>query len=333
MSGRDRSVEARGLIARLSREAAELRARLVLAPLLPGGKIRTRVSGLIYELRPTRPFVGWGHFRPLNDREAEPVGAALPWERAAYLELFPALRVVLLWPDPRPARSGTWWAVPYNESDARQRFGPRVGSSTTEPRPVFLGDPENGAEPFERVLARVDGDTLWYDGPDPLADPRQAEWLRDAARQTEWPDHLLPGLASAQRLALLYARLRAIEITSAAERWREFQPERRTDRERRAWLRRLTESERLEARLRAALAKADAVLHGYREAPGPDGATSSVIVEWSEQGRTRRYRSAVALDTSVISSGICLSDQDGKFDLTSLVSVMRDAPDWAAEDG
>jgi hypothetical protein len=80
-------VDTRALVARLSREAQELRGREILAPLLPGGRIRTRLGGLVYEFRPQRTFVGWGHFRPLDARTAKPVGEALPWERAAYLEL------------------------------------------------------------------------------------------------------------------------------------------------------------------------------------------------------------------------------------------------------
>src|SRR5258707_1015301 len=162
-------VDARALIARLAQESRQLLAREIIAPLLPEGRIRTRVSGLVYEFKPREPFVGWGRFRPVNEREAEPLGEAQPWERAGYLELFPILRVVLLWPDTSGRYPGTWLALPYNESDARQRFG-----FGREPLPVFLCDPTAGAERFERVLARVDGRMLWFEGPDVLADPIHA---------------------------------------------------------------------------------------------------------------------------------------------------------------
>jgi hypothetical protein len=141
-----------------------LRAR-DLAPLLPGGRIRTSWTGW-YEFD-RAAVVGWGRFRPVSEREAEPVGAALPWQRGAYLALFPVLRMILLWPDAAGGPAGRWLALPFNESDAHQRFGLPSG----EPLPVHLCDPTDGAAPFERVIARVDGATLWFDGPDPLADP------------------------------------------------------------------------------------------------------------------------------------------------------------------
>src|ERR1700738_1630406 len=92
-------VDPRALNARLSQESQQLLEREIIAPLLPGGRIRTRLNGLIYEFRPLQRFVGWGKFRPVSDGEAEVLGEALPWERGGYLELQPALRMVLLWPD------------------------------------------------------------------------------------------------------------------------------------------------------------------------------------------------------------------------------------------
>ena len=108
MSDRKSRPDVRARVARLGREGASLLGREILAPALPGGRIRTRLSGLVYEFRLKREFTGWGRFRPVNEREVELAGEALPWERGAYLELFPVLRVILLWPDPRPRRTGTW---------------------------------------------------------------------------------------------------------------------------------------------------------------------------------------------------------------------------------
>src|SRR5579883_2261327 len=146
------NVDPRALIARLNQEGQQLLNREIIAPLLPGGRIRTRVGGLIYEFKVRERFVGWGRFRPLNEGEAEVLGEAL------------------LWPDTSGRAPGTWLALPYNESDAQQRFG-----FAMEPLPVFLCDPTGGAERFERVLARVDGRTLWFEGPDTLAEPTHAE--------------------------------------------------------------------------------------------------------------------------------------------------------------
>ncbi len=101
-----KNVDPRALIARLNQESKALLEREIIAPLLPGGHIRTRVGGLVYEFKPRARFAGWGRFRPLNEREAEPLGEALPWERGAYLELFPILRWERIWRRRWPA-----WAL------------------------------------------------------------------------------------------------------------------------------------------------------------------------------------------------------------------------------
>jgi hypothetical protein len=100
-------------------------------------------------------------------------------------------------------------------------------------------------------------------------------------------------------------------------------------RQREASLREQAAGRRLEERLRQALAKADATLHRFVEVAEADGLPPVLVVEWSQRGQTRRYRSTVGANLAVVSSGICLSGRDGDFDLTSLVSVMRDAPGWA----
>jgi hypothetical protein len=315
-------VDARALIARLNNQSRTLLQREIVAPLLPGGRIRTRLGGMVHEFYPTREFVGWGRFRPINEREAEVLEEALPWERGGYLELFPALRVVLLWPDTHPKRPGMWWAVPFNDSDAYQRFGFRA-----EPLPVFLSDPTNGAERFERVIVRVEGRNLWFDGPDVLADPTHAEWLRDAAANIDQLERFLPGLAGSERLALLFWQVHQIETTLAGASSRIARPQQpQSHQQQQELLRRQVLSSRLEQRLRHALEKADAVLHSYSEITNTDGSPGHLVVEWSEQGQTRRYRSTIDPRFTVVSSGICLSDRDQDFDLTSLVNVMTDAP-------
>ena len=306
------------MVARFSHEAAALRGREILAPLLPGGRIRTRLGGLIYEFRLRDTFVGWGRIRPLDDRTADLAGAALPWERAAYLELFPLLRVVLLWPD----TDGTWWALPYNGGDARQRFG----LDPVAPLRVYLCDPTDGAECFARVLARVDGRTLLCDGPDPLADPAHAEWLRDALVAEEAPERFLPGLAASERQALLRAQMRALALDEGAAGTLDITARERGPRRQRERLQRAARPAQLEQRLRRALEKANATLLGYGETTQTDGTPAGIVVEWSDRGGRQRYRSILAPDLDVVSSGICLSGRDADFDLTSLVGVMADSP-------
>jgi hypothetical protein len=319
----------RALISKLNQQSKQLLEREIIAPLLPGGKIRTRIAGMVYEFKPKGKFTGWGRFRPLNEREAEPLGEALPWERGVYLEQFPALRVILLWPDFDVRRPGTWWALPFNESDARQRFGLQA-----EPLPVFLCDPTDGAERFERAVARVDGKTLWFDGPDTLADPTHAEWLRDTTSDIEHLETFLPGLAGSERLALLFWQMRQVELAlpDASHQSKRISSENQGNQlphdvvQQRAWIQQKARQGQLEQILRHALEKADATLHSFSEIPPVEDSSGYLVVEWSEQGRTRRYRSTIDPRLTVVSSGICLSGRDRDFDLTSLINVMTDSP-------
>lgn len=312
-------LDPRALIARLNQQSRELLQREIIAPLLPGGRIRTRLAGLIYEFTVQTQFSGWGRFAPQDERTAGMLGEALPWERGAYLELLPALRVVLLWPQQDARAPGTWLALPYNEGDAYQRF-----RFPLELLPVFLCDPTAGAERFARVIARVDGRTLWFEGPDVLANPEHAEWLREAACQ-ETGQKLLSGLAGSERLALLFWRLRQLELSLPAGAEPAEHLPRAVRRQMRAWLEQQTQRLHLEQRLQHALAKADATLHTVSEISTPDGMHIQLLIEWSADGQTRRYRSVIDPALTVVSSGICLSGRDHEFDLTSLVSVLADA--------
>ncbi|GHO45542.1 hypothetical protein [Ktedonospora formicarum] len=301
-------VDPRALIARIHQQSQEALRREIIAPVLPQGRIRTRIAGLVYEFELVpKDFVGWGRFRPRNEREVELIEEAQPWERGGYLELLPALRVVLLWPDNTMRVPGTWWAIPFNSSDAHQRFG-----ISAEPIPILLCDPGNGAERFERAIARVDGKQLWFEGPDLRSDPRHAEWLRDATTREDTVERLLSGLAASERQAFLIWQVRQLEKTLAEERRASGFA---------------SDNIALEARLRYALAKADARLHSFSELPGYAGAPSHLVVEWSMREQDYRYRSTIDTQLNVVSSGICLSDRDSDFDLTSLVDVMINADD------
>jgi hypothetical protein len=309
------------LVARLNQQAAALRDQTIVAPVLRGGKIRSRLSGVIYEFKLTRPFAGWGKFRPVSDSEVEPLEEALPYERANYLELFPTLRVILIAPLTGrnfPPENQVWLALPYNFSDARQRFGFNEGELLS----VCLADPLGGAQAFERVIVRVDGKLLWFDSPDTLADPTHAEWLRDATAQTEPPANMLAGLANSERMALLFWQIRHFTGNQNLE-----QPRFQNFEEQREWLRQQITSSRLEQVIRHALAKADATLHTFSQTTNLDGTPGALVVEWSANGQSFRYRSTIDSNLNVVSSGICLSGRDRDFDLTSLVNVMQSDSD------
>lgn len=274
---------ARNLIEKLARAEAALRGRIFLAPLMGDGRARLRLQGLVYELVVQVPRPGWWRCKMLDAGRARAVEEAEPWQRGEYLALWPALRLVLL----EPLGPAAWLALPFNPSDAQQRFG-LAG-------PLALGLVEGG-QPFERVMARVEGGALWYDDVDRRGDPALAGELREAllaARAEPGLAGLAPGEQAAYRLlAGKQAAATAVDQTTR-ERYR----------------------------LRHALELGGARLIGYE--PVENGAR----VIWERDGQ--RSVTLVDANLNVVSAGICLSGEDERFDLASIVGVVRDAPDFA----
>src|SRR5690349_10497978 len=84
------------LIDSLARDEAALRGQTFLAPLLADGRARLRMHGLVYELAVARAQAGWWLCKALDSTRAGVAEAAQPWQRGAYLALWPALRLVLV---------------------------------------------------------------------------------------------------------------------------------------------------------------------------------------------------------------------------------------------
>jgi hypothetical protein len=271
------------LIDALAREEAALCGQAFLAPLLGRGRARIRVRGLVYELEVAGARPGWWICRMLDARRAALVAAAEPWQRGEYLALWPALRLVLV----ERLRGDDWLALAFNPSDAFQRFAIRG------PLVVRLVE---GGQPFERVIGRVEGATIWYDEQDRRADPPTAELLRDALA-AGYPAPSPGGIGAGERAA--YALL--IERRAAAAQARE--------------------AERVERRLREALMVGGARLVGYEASAG------ILRVTWERDGQCSVTLVNIGLE--VVSAGICLSGEDQRFDLASIIDVVRDAPRFA----
>ncbi len=292
-----RKQRALDLINKLSRAEASLQGQEFLAPLVRRGRARLRIQGLIYELALPDAQPGWWICRMLNAHQAECIEEALPWQRGDYLARWPALRLVLL----EPLRAGAWLALPYNPSDAAQRFG-LAG-------PLLVQLVEQG-QPFERIIGRVEGQTIWYDEPDRRADLATAEALRETyAASRETPG--LPGLGAGEQAAYLLLINRKNEAQAAAAEGEQAP-------------RATAAGDRTEQRLRHALEIGGARLLGYRMS----GQGLQVI--WERDGQ----RSVVLVDDdlSVVAAGICLSGEDRRFDLASIVGVVRDSPAFARYD-
>jgi hypothetical protein len=262
-------------------EAAEndflQREREVLAPVLPGRGVIVRIAGIVCTLRVTgKRFTGWGVLRPESLKTAKLVRPATLAETAAYLKLFPALRLIVV------AREGQqWYALPANRG--------QKGIQLNGPAPVLLA--EAGIQPFETVFARFDGHFFWYERRDNRRNPALATYLRESL-DAGIPTEALrkSGLSAEERAAYDWARTLVAEAERAG----------------------------IVGRLASALAHAGGRLIAFTERD--DSYTVAYLV-----GDERSVSTVRKSDLSVLTAGICLSGQDARFDLTSMVSVMREA--------
>jgi hypothetical protein len=181
-------------------------------------------------------------------------------------------------------RGQTWLAYPANESDARQRWG------QARPAPVHLVT--DGAA-FEPIVARWDGRAWWFEEVDRRADPRVAERLREALRKATPPEQL--------RFKGLTPEMRTV-YDLAAQQAEGFQALIRTRRD--------------EARLHDALKIGGGELQEFRDRG------DHWLVEWVTRDGERHTSAIAKGDLTVVSAGICLSGEDRKFDLQSLVGVV-----------
>ena len=151
------------------------------------------------------------------------------------------------------------------------------------------------AQLFEVIQARFDGSQFWYAGSDPRWDPAMAAYLRQALEKMVTPDKLdRPGLTAEERQAYASNYWPRYETSEEARRSRE------------------------ENRLRQALEHAGAELRDYVER------RDVYTITYEVDGQ--RHVSAISKnDLSVQVAGICLSGEDQKFDLQSLVGVIREA--------
>ena len=148
---------------------------------------------------------------------------------------------------------------------------------------------------FEVIETRFDGTQFWYAGSDARWDPAMASYLRQQLARLTPPEQLhRSGLTAEERAAYDRNYWPRYAASEEAQRSRE------------------------ERRLRSALEHAGAELKDYVER------RDVYTITYEVDGQ--RHVSAVAKkDLSVQVAGICLSGEDQKFDLQSLVGVIREA--------
>lgn len=268
------------ILARLA--AAEQRevGKLVFTPVLRGVKIRTRIAGIVCELR-VRGGVpeGWGVLRTTSTSTAVYERPATLDERDRYLQPLPRVRLILL-----GRRQREWLALPAYPGSGRIKLN--------GPVPVMLAG--NDVSPFEEIVARYDGQIFWFDQLASPGNPERAAALRSALDDLAEPDDIhVPGMTPAERDAYSGA-------------WNAL-GERRQQRV----------EERLRRRLSEELAHGGATLVSYAQ----QGEVVQVRYELGGQTYTQTFQNQ---SLRMIDSGVCLSGQDGNFDLASSVSVMRE---------
>lgn len=264
-----------------------------LAPVVSGGVVRVRVGGVICKLRvEPAEFVGWGVFRPVSHTEALLEREASLAERRAYLKLLPDVRLVVC----RRARD-MWFGSAGRFGDGRIDL---AGAA-----PIQLA---TEVQQFDVVSARFDGGLFWFDEVDRRHDPRQASYLREALSERVVPTEVArKGLTAEERAAYDLAYWELVRP-----------PEERRAKRRRGRREVLpVDNDLVAMRLRESLSHAGAELVDYLERA--DG----FRVRYQVGGQ--HYTSSVDKhDLTVQVAGICLSGEDEKFDLGSLVGVLRE---------
>jgi hypothetical protein len=285
------------LLNRLAAEEEEFLRREFLAPALRGSAVQVRIGKVVCTIR-TAPadFEGWGVFQPLSHTEANLVREATLAERRGYLELFPKVRLILC-----RRRGPAWFGSAASFGDARIELQGLA--------PICLADE---VQLFDGVSTRYDGRHFWFDELDPRQDPAAAAYLRASLNDRLEPGRLeRRGLTAEQRAAYEAAFWEAVQPPPARPRRRRpNDPEPAPAPER--------DPDPVRQRLRESLSHAGAELVEYLERP------DSFRVTFTVAGQ--RHTSSVDKDDLTVHvAGICLSGQDQKFDLGSLVGVLREA--------
>ncbi|WP_293128365.1 hypothetical protein [Microcoleus sp. bin38.metabat.b11b12b14.051] len=269
----------RKILTQLGAKEGQLLNTQFLAPCVRRGKVRTRIAGMIYTFK-SQPsnFEGWAIFAPINEKIAAVVDEPDLPQMAEYLQLLVPIRLQLA----RILQGQTWLAYPVNESDAKQRTGVA--------KPVAVHLVTEGSQ-FDRIVARWDGDSFWFEEIDRRADPLLPEQLKAALKKLILPqDVRLKGMTPEMRVVYEFV----------ARNIKDFNPKVRD-----------------EQRLQRALKMGGGELRDFSDRQ------DYWLVEWTS-GSGEHHSSAIAKkDLTVMSAGICLSGLDKDFDLQSLVGVVE----------
>jgi len=184
-----------------------------------------------------------------------------------------------------PLRGQSWLGYPVNEADMEQRYG------YCKPAAIHL---VADAEQFEVIIARFDGAAWWFDECDRRADVMVTQGLREKLKQITPPQELhFKGMTPEMRTAYDLATQQAQEFSA------------------------LQKQQQDEKRLKKALQMGGGELRQWSDRQ------DYWVVEWITSNGEHHTSAISKKDLTVMSAGICLSGEDEKFDLQSLVGVVE----------
>jgi hypothetical protein len=147
-----------------------------------------------------------------------------------------------------------------------------------------------GAEQFQQIIACFDGGHFWFQEIDRRRSPAIAAYLRGALAAETLPDQIHKSTLTAEERQAYHLLYKAVEDARR---------------------------DQVEVHLADVLAHAGATLSSYIERE------DAYTITFNVDGQT--HRSTVHKDDlTVLVAGICLSGEDRKFDLQSLVGVIRE---------
>ncbi|MBD2676381.1 MULTISPECIES: hypothetical protein [Nostoc] len=159
------------LINQIASAEAQLCNTQFIAPCVKGGRVRTRVAGMVYTFTPKpSKFEGWGIFEAVDEKTATLLEEADLPQIAGYLRHFPQIRLRLA----HQLRGQTWLAYPVNEADVGQRL--------QVVKPIAIHLVTEGII-FDQIIARWNGQSCWFEEIDRRTDPAIVETLQSAVKQ------------------------------------------------------------------------------------------------------------------------------------------------------